>query len=59
MRLAEKLDWKGLTYTNEFRELFEAIAYLQDCILLDGAGLTLLFACKHCTYCNQTTLDFS
>jgi Fe-S cluster assembly iron-binding protein IscA len=47
-----------LTYTIEFRELFEATAYLQDCILLDGAGLTLLIACKHCTYCKQTTLDF-
>jgi hypothetical protein len=44
-----------LNYTSEFRELFEATAYLQDYILLDGAGLTLLFVC---TYCKQRTLDF-
>jgi hypothetical protein len=47
-----------LNYISEFRELFEATAYLQDYILLDGAGLTLLFVCKHCTCCKQTTLDF-
>ena len=47
-----------LNYTSEFRELFEATAYLQDSILLDGAELTLLFVCKHCTCCKQTTLYF-
>jgi hypothetical protein len=47
-----------LKYTSEFRELFEATAYLQDYILLDGTGLTLLFICKHYTCCKQTTMDF-
>ena len=47
-----------LNYTREFRELFEATAYLQDYILLNGARLTLLFVWKHLTCSKQTTLDF-